>query len=98
MITVPKTYDKGDMVTLGANFYNTTKQLTDPTAVVLKVIDPEENQTIHIPVHDSIGTYHYDLDTSLTDLTGIWKYRFEASGTVTGAEEGAFYLRWSDFS
>ena len=71
----------------------------DPTAFDLVVARPDNDDTVyHWPdppgpqgpiVRDSAGTFHADL---LTDVKGIWTYRFVSSGTGTTAAEGTFQV------
>lgn len=98
MAHVPNYYDKGDTVSLNALYYNKLGVLSDPSSAILKVIDPLGNQTMYTPTKDSIGIYHYDLATDLTDPSGYWQYRFEGTGAITSAEEFQFVLRETDFT
>lgn len=98
MTAVPKTYDKGDTIRLGAQFYDEVGVLADPTDVELKIRNPIGSVSTPTVLRMSTGVYYYDLTTSISDPHGRWEYRFEGTGAVTSAEEAAFFLRRSDFS
>ena len=60
--------------------------LADATSVTLYVTDPAGVETTPTPVHDSTGTYHYDLTPS---LAGHYKVHWKATGAVaTSSDEG----------
>lgn len=98
MPALPNSYDKGDTVSMNALYFKKDGTLGDPTSAVLKIKDPSGLQTSHSPVRDSVGTYHFDLVTDLTDQAGLWEYRFEGTGAITSAEEKQFWLRETQFS
>lgn len=98
MPTVPRTYDPGDMISLNANFKNKLGALADPSSVVVKVRDPEGNQSSFTPVKSAVGVYYYDYVTEIGDPVGHYEYRFEGTGAITSAEEGAFVLRATEFT
>jgi len=91
-------YDAGDVVRLTANFTDISNNPADPTAVVLRVKQPDTTVTVfNYPggtiVRDGTGAYHYDL--SITE-SGDHYYRFEASGAVQTAAENLFHVRRSN--
>jgi len=98
MAAVPKTYDPGDTISMNALFFNKQGVKTDPTSVVVKIRKPDGTQVQFTPTHTTTGAYNYDYVSSLSDPVGRWEYRFEGTGTVTTAEEGAFFLRQSEFT
>lgn len=97
-ITVPKTYDPGDMITLHAQFYDKDGDPANPTTCALKVRNPLGVQTLYAPTNVGVGTYEYDYSTDLSDPTGRYTYRFEGTGIVKTADEKVFFLNPSDFS
>jgi uncharacterized protein YfaS (alpha-2-macroglobulin family) len=97
-VSVPKYYDKGDMVSLNAQFYKKDGTPGDPTSVILKIKDPTGVQLSPTAVRTDVGSFFYDLATDLMDPTGRWEYRFEGTGAVQTVEEGAFFLRETDFT
>lgn len=91
---------KGSLIELKGTFKNRAGTLTDPTAVVCKVKDPE----------GTITTYNWPVGTVTKDATGVflqdvtvnkdgtWSYRFEGSGAVVAARESSFFVEKSSFS
>lgn len=90
------TYDKGDVVRLGATFTDaaTPPVNADPTAVVLRVRTPAGVTSTPVAVKDGVGLYHHDLTL---DTAGEWLYRWEGTGAVATAEEGTIYVRATQF-
>lgn len=83
------TYDIGDVATLTGTFKTHAGVLSDPTAVVVEVIDPAGIKTEYTSVtHASTGVYTYDLPLT---SSGLWSYHFEGTGAVQAAGES--YLR-----
>ncbi len=85
-------YDVGDTAILSAMVKDADDVLTDPTSLVLTIKDPSGTKTVYTYgtdaelVKDSVGMYHFDLTF---DKSGIWRYRFVATGGVDQAEQGS---------
>lgn len=85
-------HDIGDVVRISGTFRDFASALTDPTTVAL-VYRKGDGTTGTVTwaaaqvVRDSPGVFHYDLPV---DVSGIWHYRWETTGTVQAAEPGAF--------
>ena len=79
-MAITKTYISGTLVRTRAQFTDLNGVLTDPTSVTLKYQGPGSVQT-PTPVHDSAGTYHYDIDTSGWLGPGNVDYVIEWTGT-----------------
>ena len=92
------TYDKGDKVRL-AVVIQVSSADTDPTALILRVKEPDSTITVSnwpTPsdeiVKDSTGNFH--LDVTIAQF-GKHHYRWEATGAAVGAEEAGFDTRSS---
>lgn len=77
-----KVYDEGDVARISNTFYNFSNVATNPTSVVLRVLDPAGTTTTPSPTSDGSGVYHYDLTLN---LPGKWYYRWEGTGTLVAA-------------
>lgn len=94
-------YQVGDVARLTATFTDSEGTATDPTTVTCYVkrryqMVPE-TRTYTYPdgvEKDATGSYHLDV---VPDATGIWDYRWVATGAVVAAEEGAFNVPHSEF-
>lgn len=93
----PNSYDVGDPVVIELTVQaGSPLALTAPSEVVLKIIKPDG--TLHSElalsdddiVEDEAGKYHYDF---IVPSAGTWRYRWETSGTVIGAEQDRFVVR-----
>lgn len=84
------TYDVGDTRTLTGTFRNAAGALTDPTAVVLTVRKPDGTETVTSTTHASTGVYTAAVSF---DQSGVWRYRFEGTGTVAEAGEQMLTVR-----
>lgn len=83
----------GNVVIIPAKVYNTTtKQLEDPSAIVIKLVDPTGAKSILPVTRDGVGTYHTDVAVS---TPGLYLYRIEASGALVAATEGSFIVEES---
>lgn len=60
----------------------------DPTGVVTTLVYGSNNAL----VRDVTGKYHVDISAT---IAGNWWYRFEATGTVTAANEAEFVVSLS---
>lgn len=84
-------YVIGDLVRLKVTWRDAAGALVDPTTITCRVKNPAGTVTVYTyalgqVVRESIGVYHYDVDTSA--LNGTWSYRWEGTGAAVGAEEG----------
>lgn len=90
-------YDRGDVVRLTANFTNLSNTATDPTAVALRVKQPDGTVVVYnypaTIAKDSTGQYHYDLSIA---ESGDYYYRYEGTGAVQAAAEGLFHVHRSN--
>lgn len=99
-MAVGGSYTIGNGVRLSAQFYNGTT-LTDPTEVRCRIIDPTGAETVRIwpsgvgITRDATGTFHADVTPT---IAGIWHYRWQSSGQLDAANEGAFTVPASPFS
>lgn len=93
-------YDLGDQVRLTASFTNSDGTAIDPTVITVKYAAPDGSVTdltydIDLNViREADGAYYVDF---VPPAAGTWRYRWEASGAVTAAAEGAFQVRRSSF-
>jgi hypothetical protein len=84
-------YDRGALIKLTATFKNDVGTLTDPTTVVVTVVDPLGATTNPSASKSSTGIYTVTVD--LTNATpGTWTYKFQGTGTCQAAEWAAFYV------
>lgn len=83
-------YDVGDEVTLTALFTDLDGVAADPSAVTCAVQHEDDEPVALTPASTVVGTW---TATVLPDQSGTWRYRWAGTGTVTAAEEGAFYVR-----
>jgi len=91
------TYDVGDNVRLSIAIVNSAGAATDPTALSLTVKPGQGTATTYTYAagditKDSTGNYHYDY-TVLTGSGGTVYYKFTATGTAIGMEQGSFGVR-----
>lgn len=82
----------GQRVRVSVAFADSAGTATDPTAVVLKYMNPRAEITTKTyalaeVTKDSTGNYHYDIDL---DIAGKWWYRFNGTGALVAANEAAF--------
>ncbi|HUY68594.1 MAG TPA: hypothetical protein VMV79_04770 [Alphaproteobacteria bacterium] len=86
-------YDCGDVVRLSADFSDIGGTLADPSAITLRVKQPDATVAVYTypsdVMRDGAGAYHYDLSIS---EPGDWYYRFEGSGAVQAASESLFHV------
>lgn len=92
-------YDKGDLITLWAEFKDKAGAAADPTTVTLKTRAPDGTIAVRSPLtNPSTGRYEYDLSlTGLDAQTGRWRYQFSGTGTVQAVEVHEFVVRTSEF-
>ena len=93
-------YDKGDLVRCSGAFTDGSGNAQDPDVVIFKFTNPSGTTTTYTYstdaqlVKDSTGNYHVDVDA---DETGLWRTRWEATGTGQAADESAFRVTESQF-
>jgi len=83
--------DVGNLVTLRVT-WTVAGVLTNPTTVVLTVKMPDGTTATPAATLESTGVYRYDL---LVSASGVWSYRWAATGAVQAAEEDRLYVRAS---
>lgn len=94
------TYDKGDLVRVTGVFYDINDALIDPTVVRFKFSVPGAAATTYVYgtdtqlVRASAGRYYVDLSVT---VVGIWRFRWESTGTGQAAEEGEFVVPVGNF-
>lgn len=85
-------YDVGDTVRLSCTIQSSTGGYTAAT-VRLIVNAPDGDETLVAAgalTSTATGRYRYDV---VPDVGGRWRYRFESTGAIVGAEQGAFAVR-----
>lgn len=88
-------YDKGDQERLQVTWRNAAGALTD-TTTVLKLRDPSGTITTLTPTSGGAGTGNYYYDKTW-DQSALWTWRFIASGALVAEEQGAAWVRYSNF-
>jgi hypothetical protein len=90
-------YDVGDLARISALFEDADGTDADPSAVAFHIEDPSGNVEDYAYgaspteiVRDSIGNYHIDISI---DEPGDWHYRWVATGSGQGAQEGQLMVR-----
>lgn len=90
-------YAKDSLVRVSSEFTVLSTD-TDPTVVKCYYKDPNNTVTTLVYgtdaalVRDATGKYHVDISAT---TAGNWWYRFEATGTVTAANEAEFVVSLS---
>ena len=93
-------YDRGDLIRCSGVFTDAAGSAQDPDVVIFKFTDPSGTTTTYTYnaeaelVKDSVGNYHVDVNA---DATGLWRTRWEATGTGQAADESAFRVAESQF-
>lgn len=88
-------YIQGATVRLKAEFRSPSGTLSNPTTVTVKVEHPSGSEDTYTDaVLDSTGKYHRDI---LAPDVGVWRYRWESTGTVQQVGEGEFLISRSAF-
>ncbi len=81
----------GAVVQISLTIKNMQSVLADPSALRLKLRDPDDQITTYVfganveLVKDAVGTYHADVVMS---KAGKWAYRWESDAPNAGADEG----------
>lgn len=89
-------FDKGDLKRLTIVTRNIAGALTDPTALAVRVLDPDWTLTTKSwpadveVVRDSLGTFHYDLTFTKAEK---WIVALVATGAVVETEKPEFWAR-----
>jgi hypothetical protein len=83
-------HDIGDAVRLFIDFKTLAGAAADPTTVTLTVQAPDGTTTT--PAHSNPSTGRYEAVVTL-DQAGVWVYRWEGTGVIDAAEEGAIGVR-----
>lgn len=93
--------DVGDAVRLSVVYRNaSTKDLIDPTNVILKVAKPNNTSTTYTYsvdvelVKDSTGTYYLDY---VPTIDGTHYYKWSGTGNMNAVEEAQFFVIKSQF-
>lgn len=90
-------YAKDSLVRVSSEF-TVADTDTDPTTVKCMYKNPNNTVTTltygtdNALVRDATGKYHVDIPAT---IAGNWWYRFEASGSVTAANEAEFVVSLS---
>lgn len=82
----------GDTVRISAAITDSaTGAAIDPTSVVVRVRNPQTGVTAdHAATRVTTGSYRADIAAG---VQGTWRYRVEASGTVSAVLEGAYVVQ-----
>ena len=90
---MPGPYNVGDQVRLTITI-KVAGVLTDPTGLTFQQRNPADTTTTEFifgtdaeVVKESTGIYHFD---HTIDKSGIWRWRWAATGAAVGAEEGNY--------
>ena len=93
------TYDIGSLVTISTVFTNVSGVPTAPTLAELRVMDPsgtETDYTVGSGLNNpSTGAYN---TTIAVLLSGVWSYRWEATGVLIAASDNIFIVSPTVFS
>lgn len=96
-------YDVGDRPRIYGSFKNENGAPTDPTGLTLKykvgtstAVSKVYGTDVEVVKHTT-GEFYLDLDITSAMNGQLIKYRWEATGAVTGADEGSFRIRQSNF-
>lgn len=88
-------YLAGNKVRLSCTFTDATAALVDPTTVNVEyALAGAATTTKAYPadiVRDSIGAYHYDVDT--TGMSGVLTYEWISTGTGQAATTGQLFIQ-----
>lgn len=85
----------GDTVRLSASFTDSAGASADPTTVVLRLsVNGDESSLTYgasAIVKPGVGSYYYDYVVPTAESFYEIIYRWEGTGAVTSAQEGAFF-------
>ena len=89
-------YQKGQGVKCTAEFKDgDTGAYVDPTTVTFRTLNPNNVASAHVygvdvnVIKDSVGHYHYIVTGN---VAGTWYYRWDCTGTYTGASQRRFTI------
>lgn len=94
-------YHVGQQVRVWVRFTDMDGYAVDPTIITLKVVDPTGALTTRVYetdaalVRDAEGEYYAEF---IAARPGTWRYRWESTGALTAATEGAFQVLRSSFA
>lgn len=89
------TYEMGTLVRVTCTFRDIDGEPANPTAVTADVLLPGATASTPASLSSgSTGVYHADIPT---EEPGIYRVRFEGTGSVVVAAEHAFTVRRSAF-
>jgi hypothetical protein len=80
----------GSVVSIGISLL-VDDVLTNATTVIVTVKKPDDTTITPGVVHDGLGIYHCDVDTS-SGPPGGWHYHVTSTGTAAGAGQGEFIV------
>jgi hypothetical protein len=92
-----RNYTLGQMAVIGATCKLQDGSALTPAGLTLRIQPPTgaEIDIVSGFENPSPGAYFY---AQLLNLAGVWRYRWEASGQIVGACEGALYVPVSPFA
>jgi hypothetical protein len=115
-VSIPA-FDIGDRVRLGnasgdnddgsarAPFADTAGVATDPTSVVLTILQPDGSALAYswptqdtndgLLTREAVGRFYRDITL---DADGTWSWELRGTGAVETSETGKLYVRWSPFA
>ncbi len=90
-------YDPGSIVTISVAFTNASGAPVAPSSVTLRVQNPAGTETDYTTSLTNVSTGVYTQPVTPL-ISGIWRYRWEATGAVAAATDGAFVVTYTPFS
>lgn len=90
-------YDIGDQPTVTATFRDIDEVLTDPSAITIKVREPDGTETAYDQTdatNPSVGVWSFLMPAPL-DSCGIWTVKFFGTAGLIAAQETSFKVRCS---
>ena len=93
-------YQPGNNVTLSVQFNTLAGVAVDPTAIALRVVDPngiETDYTYAASQVTKIGVGSYSCMIPVL-TSGYWNYRWEGTGAVYAAMESRFLVAQTAFT
>ena len=89
-MTVIPAYEINDLVILQFALVDTDGNPVDADTITCVVTDPLGGVTTIVPVHDSLGLYHVNVEP---DKAGEWAYIFSATGDNQKSLNSSFTVR-----
>lgn len=104
-MTQMNTYQIGDTFAISALFYNTANVLTDPSGVVIKLMNPASGITTWTygtdatVIRSAQGVYYATgwIPTGSSSAAGLWRFWAYGTGVIKAAQQGAFQVERSPF-